>query len=355
MAGSKHAMHGGSDDCEVSVTICTYNRSDMLAEALESVLCGQSQQGVRYEVLVVDNNSTDATRAVVEEFIRQGHSNLRYLFEGRQGLSFARNAGIAAARAPIVAFTDDDVRVSSDWIATIKQSLDEHPEVDCVGGPVLPRWTVAPPAWLTDDHWSPLAIVDYGDRSFYVNAERRLCLLTANMAMRKDALLEIGCFHPQLQRVQDSIGSMEDHELLIRLWKAKRQGLYVPQLVATSEIVVDRLKKRYHRRWHLGHGRFHAMARLEEVERTSNGRLFDVAAHMYRQAALDAVGWLANQARGRPDRAFANETALWFFFGFLRQRYSEFQRGADSGSLQEVVRFARSITRRRQGRPASAR
>jgi hypothetical protein len=216
---------------------------------------------------------------------------------------------------------------------------------------VLPRWTFARPAWLTDDHWAPLAIVDYGDRSFYVNAEQRLCLLTANMAMRKDALVEIGCFQPLLQRVQDSVGSMEDHELLIRLWKANRRGLYVPQLVVTSDIVADRLLKRYHRRWHRGHGRFHAMARLAETERSDSGRLFDVAAHMYRQAALDAVGWLANLARGRRDRAFTHETALLFFAGFFEQRYSEFRRRAESGRMREVVRFARSIIRRQPRRP----
>ena len=338
------------DEWDVSVNICTYNRCDQLERSLESLL-DQEADGVRYEIIVVDNNSTDGTPSLVESFVRRGHANLRYLFERRQGLSFARNAGIAAARAPILAFTDDDVRVARNWIATIKRSLDEHPEVDCLGGRVLPRWTLAPPAWLTRDHWAPLAIVDYGDRSFYVNGQHPLCLLTANMAMRKDALLDIGCFQPKLQRVQDSVGSMEDHELLIRLWESDRQGLYVPQLLVMSEIVADRLRKRYHRRWHRGHGRFHAMARLEEMERSKSGRLFDIAAHLYRQAALDAAAWLANMARGRAARAFANETDLWFFAGFFQQRYAEFRRGPDSGRLRDVVKFLRSITRQRRRRP----
>jgi glycosyltransferase involved in cell wall biosynthesis len=333
-------------ECVVSVNICTYNRCDLLKVSLESLLC-QEADGLRYEVVVVDNNSTDGTRHLVESFVRRGHTNVRYFFEQRQGLSFARNTGIQAARAPILAFTDDDVRVAPNWIATIKRSLDEHPEVDCIGGRVLPWWTCAPPAWLTRDHWAPLAIVDYGDRPFYVNAKTPLCLLTANMAMRREALIDIGCFQPKLQRVQDSVGSMEDHELLIRLWKSNRQGLYVPELLVTSEIVAGRLRKRYHRRWHRGHGRFHAMARLEETERSNSGRLFDVAAHMYRQAALDAVDCLANLARGRRARAFANETDLLFFAGFFQERYAEFRRGADPGRLREVVRFLRSITRLR--------
>ena len=151
-----------------SVNICTYNRCRMLREALESVLSQRVHDGGRYEVIVVDNNSTDETRQVVESFIARGHANLRYVFEGRQGLSYARNAAVSAARSPILAFTDDDVRVKPDWVATIKRTLDDHPEVDCVGGKVLPRWTFAPPSWLTREHWAPLALVDYGDQPFYV-------------------------------------------------------------------------------------------------------------------------------------------------------------------------------------------
>src|SRR5436305_8400951 len=136
---------------DVSVIISTYNRCEMLPAALESILA-QETAGTRYELIVVDNNSTDKTREVVESFIARGHANLRYVFEGKQGLSHARNAGIAAARAPIIAFTDDDVRAASDWVASIKRVFDEHPEVDFVGGKVLPRWEAEPPSWLTPDH-----------------------------------------------------------------------------------------------------------------------------------------------------------------------------------------------------------
>src|SRR6516162_11213107 len=96
------------DECDVSVIICTYNRQHLLKAALKSIL-SQQADGLRYEVVVVDNNSTDDTRQVIETFMGRGATNLRYLFEGRQGLSYARNAGVAVSRSPIVAFTDDDV------------------------------------------------------------------------------------------------------------------------------------------------------------------------------------------------------------------------------------------------------
>jgi len=310
-------------ELHVSVNVCTYNRHRLLRHALESLLAQQLDDTVRYEIIVVDNNSTDETRQVVDEFIGRGHQHLRYVFEQRQGLSYARNAAVEAARAPILAFTDDDVRVAPTWVQTIKRSLDHHPEVDCVGGKIVPRWPAPPPVWLTERHWGPLAIVDYGDQPFYVSMENQLCLLTANMAIRKEVLEGIGRFQPQLQRVQNRVGSMEDHELLIRLWKGQRQGMYVPELVVAADITMDRLDKTYHRRWHFGHGYFYAIARLEHMERSQLGRFFGVPAHLYKRAALDAAQWLGSVVRGNLDRAFDHEMALRFFAGFLRRRYSD--------------------------------
>ena len=208
---------------DVSVVISTYNGAARLPGALESVL-RQDLDGVSYEVIVVDNNSNDGTRALIESSIGREGGRLRYIFEPRQGVSYGRNAGIAAASAPIIAFFDDDVRVARDWIRTLKQALDEHPDVDFVGGKVLPEWQAPPAAWLTDEHWSPLALVDYGPEPLRVTAERQLCLVSANLAVRRTLFDAVGLFAPELQRVKDSIGSMEDHELLMRCWHAGRRA-----------------------------------------------------------------------------------------------------------------------------------
>ena len=87
---------------EISVVLSTYNRSDMLPAALESVL-EQDSRGTRYEVIVVDNNSTDSTRDVIDSFAARGYANLRCVFEPREGVSHGRNAGIAQASASIIA------------------------------------------------------------------------------------------------------------------------------------------------------------------------------------------------------------------------------------------------------------
>src|SRR5215211_3717110 len=129
-----------AEQFDISAIITTYNRCDLLATAIDSLL-GQESGGVTYEVIIVDNNSTDRTREAVESFIARGHTNLSYVFEPRQGISYGRNAGIANSKSQIIAFTDDDVYVSKNWIANIKRAFDEHPEVDFAGGRILPRWT----------------------------------------------------------------------------------------------------------------------------------------------------------------------------------------------------------------------
>jgi len=197
----------------ISVVISTFNRAESLALTLDSLRRQQTPPGIDFEVIVVDNNSTDDTKAVVDRLVRDGFTRLRYEFEPRQGVSYGRNAGIRAARGAILAFTDDDNDVAPGWVAAIKEVLDAHPEVAAVGGKILPDWPAPVPAWLDESHWSPLAILDYGNESFYTSANDTRCLLTANLAFRREALGQIGDFSPDFQRCQD-------HELLIRLWRS---------------------------------------------------------------------------------------------------------------------------------------
>jgi len=328
---------------EITVVISTYNRSGRLAATLDSVLEQQSRE-VRYEVIVVDNNSTDSTREVVESYIGRGHTNLSYVFEPMQGVSYARNAGIGKARAEVIAFADDDVRVAKDWVADIKRVFEKHPEVDCIGGRVLPGWTSEPPAWLTRDHWMPLALLDYGDEPFFINANHPLCLLSANLAVRREVLTKTGLFAPDLQRVKDSIGSLEDAELLERIWRAGRQCLYTPLLTVTTDVPAERMTKDYHRRWHTGHGRFLAIMRSEEIERSSH-RLFDVPAHLYKHAVRDAAAWFKYFLAGRSECAFTYEIRMRFFAGFFRKRRQDYL-AAEHGQMREIVRFARSLLKK---------
>src|SRR5262245_59912347 len=156
--------------CDVSVVISTYNRADRLPVALDALL--SQQTNVAYEIIVVDNNSTDSTAAVLASAIKRSRGRLRSVFEGRQGLSYGRNTGIVMARGGIITFSDDDVRVAPNWIDELHKTFVAHPEIDYVGGRVLPNWLAPPPRWLTDAHWSPLALQDYGDQPLVSGRER---------------------------------------------------------------------------------------------------------------------------------------------------------------------------------------
>jgi glycosyltransferase involved in cell wall biosynthesis len=301
----------------ISIVLSTCNRRDSLVRALRSLL--SQADAPPHEILVIDNRSTDGTRELVQALARDVlDGRLIYAYEPRQGLSHARNAGIALARAPIVAFTDDDVLADFDWMAAIETAFLRHPDAQYVGGRVLPRWQ-APPPWLTPAHWSPLALQDHGPEPFEVGPDRPLCLVGANMAFRAESFRAAGLFSPDVQLMPGTLGSTEDHELMRRIWQLGGRGVYDPSIVVRAEVQPERLERAYHRRWHYAHGRSHARMRLPEMER-SRARVLDVPLHLFRQALNDLFDLVRHTLRRRAAPAFHAETRLCFFAGFLRER-----------------------------------
>lgn len=329
---------------DISVVITTYNRAEMLARALEPLLSHEAR-GVRYEVVVVDNNSTDNTRATIQAFIARGHSNLHYVFEPNQGITHGRNAGISAARGDIIAFTDDDVVVTGNWLTVIKRTFAENPDVDYIGGKILPQWAEPPPRWLTVDHWWPLALLDRGDNRFYVNASNPLCLPTANASFRRDVFSRIGLFSPEFS-------GREDHELFVRLWKAGGQGLYEPDLVVMARVQPERLRKSYHHRWNTTTGKFNSLMRLDEIiapdgsligERPHTLKLFGVPGSMYREFVTESLGWLRQSVSGDDSRKVCHENRLCYLAGYVSKRYEIEVAQEGHSNLGEVASFIKAV------------
>jgi glycosyltransferase involved in cell wall biosynthesis len=329
---------------DVSVILCSYNRGTMLRPALES-LAAQDATDVAFEVIIVDNNSTDDTNQIAREFV-DGRCGWTLVFEGQQGLSHARNAGVALARAPIVAFTDDDNRVAPNWVSEIKRSLDAHPEVAFVGGRVLPRWNATPPGWLTRLHWVPLAIVDHGDDAFHVDASRPWCMVGANLAIRTSILRDAGGFEPRFQRVKDGIGSTEDHELQFRLWRAGLRGMYAPTLRVEADVQNDRLLKAYHRRWHASHARFSARMGTERIS-DDMPELFGMPACFIRVMADHGAGWAKATVAGRRDVAFRHENKIRFLINYAREHRLQHHGAGAVSTLARTMRGARELVRRK--------
>jgi GT2 family glycosyltransferase len=219
-----------------------------------------------------------------------------------------------------VAFLDDDCSVQEDWLANIKAAFEREPEVAFVGGRVLPTWEREPPSWLNDAHWAPLALLDYGTEERRISGRDPIGLLSANLAVRRAVFQELGGFSPAVQRVKGGIGSMEDHELVVRMCRSGRWGLYLPGLIAWASVGSERMTKAYHRRWHTGHGHFYGLLNDPEWER-ARFRLAGVPSHVYRETAKQAVAWCSRVLRGDIDAAFESECRLRFFYGFVRQRH----------------------------------
>jgi glycosyltransferase involved in cell wall biosynthesis len=336
----------------VSVVISTYNRADRLPLALEALLAQVAS--VPYEIVVVDNNSTDATPAVVASLAARADGRIRYAFEPRQGLSYGRNTGIALSRGGIIALSDDDVRVAPDYVEQLARAFAEHPEVDYVGGRVLPNWLAPPPRWLTTAHWSPLALQDYGPAPMVVGRERAQCLVGASLAFRRQVFDLVGLFTPALGRIKDGIGSTEDHDMQLRVWRADMQGLYTPSVVALADVTPDRLTKAYHRRWHRGHGRHCAMMRLRELvpadlgpmsEPTDLVMLFGSPAFVYADLLRASYRWLEAAVRRRDPLFYANQ--LRHVSAYIGARYAAFRRESPRGAPGELYAFSRAYLRKR--------
>lgn len=195
---------------KISIVICTYNRAESLKDPLESLLKQQKQDSLDYEVIVVDNNSSDETKRVVESYMALFHGRLRYVFEQRQGLSHARNRGIREARGEVIAFTDDDVIVSENWIASIKAFM-ENSDWDGVIG---------------ISHW----VRQNGE--IYTKRPKNDLLIGngLNMIFRKGTLLKAGLFDGVLGA--GSIGcAAEDTDLIYRLTKMGQKLTFCEEIV----------------------------------------------------------------------------------------------------------------------------
>ena len=304
----------------LSIVLCTYNRARLLARALTALVAAATDDA---ELIVVDNNSTDETADIVRQF-SGGPLTVHLVHEPKQGLSFARNTGICIAKGELIAFTDDDVVVDREWIASLQRAFERFPDAAWIGGKVLPIWPAPPPRWLTAARWAPLAIVDYGDRAFVIGPDRQLCIVGANLAVRRAALDAAGLFAASVQRVGAGAGTTEDHELQLRLMDVGLTGAYDPAVVVHAPVEARRMTKAFQRRWHFCHGRSFAAMRAHDFEE-SGRRVAGIPGHVVRSLATEPLSAALALACARSDEAFEHELRARFAAGFTAERVAPFR------------------------------
>lgn len=238
----------------ISLILCTYNRCPGLAKTLESVAASTLPDSVGWDVLVVDNNSKDRTREVIEDFCRRYPGRFHYMFVPQQGRSHALNAGIQAARGDILAFTDDDVTVEPDWLENLTAPLDDN-KWSGTAGKISLGIDFSPPRWLAIrgafDLAGCLAQFNPGDNP----AELTTAPFGANMAFRKSMFEKYGTFRTDLGHKGSSLICNEDTEFAERLMADGERLCYVPSAVVSHRVPPERLTKGYFRAWWFAHGR----------------------------------------------------------------------------------------------------
>lgn len=304
-----------------SIVVATFNRGQSLAATLKSLLAQASDPP--FEIIVVDNNSSDETRSIVHTLRVRAPDTLRYVFEGKQGLSVARNSGINAARGEIIAFTDDDVIVHPNWLQALVAAYQEYPDAACIGGKillgplgVLPRWFDPTSEYMLGF----LSCFDLGD--CVTKLEYPSDVWGANFSLRRDVISSIGLFNPELGAVgmDHNLGGEhhlvgEESDLCLRIQRAGRTIYYCGHAMVTHLVPRGRITKRFFRERAYWVGRTHGILFPQDSRRAAWKKVASIGS--------DAVGkWacaLRQYSKGDAARAFESELKARSRLGYLHQ------------------------------------
>lgn len=226
----------------ISVIVGTYNRAVMLGRLLGSLLA-QTLPADQYEVIVVDNGSTDGTRNVVDEYM---HSNntVRYVYEPELGVSRARNRGVKEARADVVAFIDDDAKASKDWLeVAVRCFVQIIPMPLAIGGPILPLYESVKPRWFKDKY----EIRSWGSVGHFLSEGRSFS--GSNMVLSKMVLMGGGAFEETLGPRGDALAFGEETALFQGLWRLHPGAqilYYCPELRVFHSVPGFKMTVPYH-------------------------------------------------------------------------------------------------------------
>jgi glycosyltransferase involved in cell wall biosynthesis len=235
---------------DISVVLATYNRASSLGTTLQSFAALTVPLDLSWELLVIDNNSTDHTREVIEDFACKATFRVRYLWERSQGRSAALNCGIAAAEGDIIAFTDDDVLLHANWLSSLKHTFSR---CDCaaVAGRVIPAWNHPKPDWLEMAGQFAVVNFDLGAELKQINVPP----LGANSAFRKEVFEKYGLFRLDLGvRGSKHTITCDDTDFGNRLIRAGEKIIYDPEAIIYHPVDPKRTTKKYFISWYYYNG-----------------------------------------------------------------------------------------------------
>ncbi|MHC5742972.1 MAG: hormogonium polysaccharide biosynthesis glycosyltransferase HpsE [Nostoc sp.] len=236
-----------TENLEFTVAIPTYNGESRLPELLERLQNQLYIENLSWEIIVVDNNSTDNTAKVVQNYQKNWQSPypLKYCFEAKQGAAYARKRAVSEAKGRLIGFLDDDNYPVSNWVSAAYTFGEKYPKAGAYGSQIHPDWEVEPPENF--QRIAPfLAITERGNLPLLYETAKKLLPPSAGLVVRKQAWLESVPDKPILTgRVKGSMLTSEDLEMLSYIQKTGWEVWYNPEMEISHKIPKFRLQKDY--------------------------------------------------------------------------------------------------------------
>lgn len=241
-----------SDTFKISAVLCSYNRARFVIKAVESIF-NQDFDKSKFEVIVVDNNSTDNVLELLSAYKQQHPDyNFSYYVEHQQGVAHARTRCAKEAKGEIVAYLDDDSMAQPGWLASIAQFFDEHPEVYSTGGKIVPYFLTDIPEWYSKYFFGLVGNFDLGPNVKKLTGNRYPC--GANMAFRKKVFDEVGYFNADLGRKGNALIATEEKDIYLKILKAGHDVYYLPHVWVKHAVEGNKFDKHYVKRHSRGIG-----------------------------------------------------------------------------------------------------
>ncbi|MBA4138973.1 MAG: glycosyltransferase family 2 protein [Segetibacter sp.] len=287
-----------NEDLKISVIICSYNREEYITGAIES-LYNQTLPKQYYEVIVVDNNSIDNTKQVCLNYIQsQPGYNTYYLEEKQQGASFARNTGAAFAKAPLLAFMDDDAIADKDFLERIISFYEAYPDVSGLGGRIIPQYIPAKPKWMSHYVSSLVGNFHYSDKvEMFIPGKYPL---ESNMIVTKKDFNEVGGFNTLLPGVKGTIRiGGEGKDFFMKLQALGKKIYYDPSISVQHVVEVKKLTPEYMYRVASGIGRGE---RVRMLSKSKSAYIKKIVEYLFKLGASFILG-IKYMLQGAPAKA----------------------------------------------------
>ena len=274
---------------KISIAICTWNRSRLLKQTIDSLAAMTVPENIDWEIVVVDNRSTDDTHQVVRSF--EGSLPIRYVFESEQGHSASRNTAIENAGSDYIVWTDNDVIVGRGWLAAYTAGFRQHPQAAYFGGRITPVFEADKPDWL-DETWekckAAYAARDLGPTEIELGPG--VFPYGANFAVRTEIQRQFRFNTTQGRKGKGMLGD-DEIGVLRRINEAGHTGVWLPEASLEHFIPNDRATPDYIRRYFAGQGQTNIM----------QGKIQKTAAKALVEFVKNQIAWRWKRHRRKPD------------------------------------------------------